>query len=136
MGVSAFVSCSNDDGEEWVGTANETTESLVGTWYCTSQQWAGQGESETAAYAPSPAYAVTFNATFTGKMASGEDDLFEIKTDRSFMWYVVDKDGKPHVVTSLYEGDEYQILKLTGHELVMRWNDDGYSITCRFERAD
>jgi len=123
----ALTSCSKENG-----TAESVTLDIVGNWYCTSQQWTEDGETDFKEYEPSQEYSMTFNIDGTGRLRTGIDELFEIGRSQDFTWYIY-KSGKKSIVhTDIYDGEEYTIDKLTSSSLVMTWTDEDYSIQCKF----
>lgn len=130
-----LCSCTNDDDEQRGGNVVTAMQRLYGTWHLTSQKWTEEGKTTTAHYDASPTYAMTFDATLGGTMRSGADALFEIESSHNFIWYVAQKGTKNCLYTNVFEGEEYQILRLTDSDLILRWVDHDISIECQFKRA-
>lgn len=131
----ALSACTNEDDEQGGGSVQTAMQRLNGTWYLTSQKWTEEGKTTTAHYDASAQYAMTFDPTLGGSMQSGADALFEIESSHNFIWYVAQKGSKNCLYTNVYAGEEYQILRLTDSDLVLRWVDHDISIECQFRRA-
>ena len=141
--VVFMSSCSSDDDNNGKGSGSnmsvtEATNLIVGTWFCEYQQWTEDGETWSSTYTPSPAYSIQLSNDKSGYMISGPDQLFEIKTNGSkkyFTWNIQNKNNTNYVVTDIYGGEECQINKLTSTSLWMTWQDEGYSIHCKFVKS-
>lgn len=107
---------------------------LCGTWYCKFQEWSEDGETEYEEYEPSSTYSIRFDSDGHGYMKSGDDSLFEIMNTKTFKWEIEEINGYMYVLTNVYDGQSYKILKLSDDYLEMLWKDDDYSIRCKFIR--
>ena len=137
VSAGMFCACGDDDEIEG-GSVSEATAMLVGTWFCTSQQWDEEDcETEVSNYEPSYEYAICFEADGSGYMRSGSEELFEVGTHggkQYFEWYVYKKGDHNWVHADVYSGKDYRIDKINANTLVMTWRDEDYVIKCQFVR--
>ena len=147
--VLVLSACSDDEDEvnsdDEVSSEEDTSSSefneeyLLGTWYCVYQEWYEDGETEYSEYEIPSDYYMVFNDDNSGYLVfANEDELFEIgtsKTKEPFTWLFISPKLKLWL-TDRNHSEWYTILSLTKSELSMRWSDDGYVITCTFERDE
>ena len=117
---------------------NKDIVNLIGTWYCTFQEWTADGETDSKTYEPSSKYSMIFNEDGSGYMQSGGDELFEIGCSRGqyFKYYTYNSGKDSWIHTDVYGGQDYYVNYISKQSLTMTWTDRGYTIKCEFTKVE
>ena len=127
-------SSSDGDGGSGKGSSSSSkinVQQLIGKWICYNQQWTEGSETWQKSYT-SDDYYIELHSDYTGELSSGSDELMEIGRYHTFTWHL---NGDKIVANVYLEPDEWKVVSLTDSQMTLYWQDEDYSIVCKFNKS-